>query len=229
MIAHEHVEISASLLSAPRTRLVEIAEALVKGGVQRLHWDVFDGAFAAGDGFDVADAAHVHARIEVSSEAHIMAKDATALALEWSEICDRVVVHLEQDDGPGPSIEAVRGGWATAAVAINPDTPLAALTPWLHQVPDVLVMSRHPGLTGAPFRPATTQRLSALRSAHPTVRLGVDGGVTRAAAHDAILAGASWIISGTDLLSARDPGRWVQAVTGSATARVRRPRPSTDR
>jgi pentose-5-phosphate-3-epimerase len=59
MISHEQVEISASLLSAPRTRLVEIADALVKGGVQRLHWDVFDRAFAAGDGFDIADAAHV--------------------------------------------------------------------------------------------------------------------------------------------------------------------------
>lgn len=214
IISHGHIEIGASLLSAPRSRLVEIADALVKGGVQRLHWDVFDGGFAAGDGFDIADAAGVHARIDVPSEAHIMAKDATALALEWSQICDRVVVHVEQDAGPGPSIEAVRTGRARAAVAINPDTPLAALTPWLRQVPDVLVMSKHPGRTGAPFQPATTQRLSALRSTHPQVRLGVDGAVTLATAHDAIQAGASWIISGTDLLSAPDPGAWVQAATG---------------
>jgi len=215
MAAPEPVEIGASLLSAPRTRLVEIADALVKGGVQRLHWDVFDGAFATGDGFDIADAASVHARIDVSSEAHIMARDATGLALEWSEICDRIVVHVEQDDGPGQSIEAVRGGRASAAVAISPDTPLAALTPWLPQVPEVLVMSKHPGRTGMPFQPATIPRLSALRSTHPKVRLGVDGGVTRTYAHDAIRAGASWIISGTDLLSAPDPGEWVRAVIGS--------------
>jgi hypothetical protein len=36
-----------------------IAVAGGAGGVQRLHWDVFDRAFAAGDGFDIADAAHV--------------------------------------------------------------------------------------------------------------------------------------------------------------------------
>jgi ribulose-phosphate 3-epimerase len=214
MAVHGHVEVGASLLSAPRGRLVEIADALVRGGVQRLHWDVFDGAFAAGDGFDVADAAYVHARVDVSSEAHIMARDAAGLAVEWSEICDRVVVHVEQDGGPGPSLEALRGGRASAAVAISPDTPLAALTPWLPQVPAVLVMSRHPGRAGTPFEPATDQRLSALRTMRPGARLGVDGGVTRAHARNAILAGASWIISGTDLLAEPDPGAWVRAVTG---------------
>jgi pentose-5-phosphate-3-epimerase len=96
-------------------------------------------------------------------------------------------------------------------------------------VPDVLVMSKHPGRTGAPFQPATTQRLSTLRPTHPKTRLGVDGGVTRANAHDAILAGARWIISGTDLLSARDPGAWVQAVTDSAIEHVRGPGWGVDR
>lgn len=71
-----------------------------------------------------------------------------------------------------------------ASIAINPETPIAALFPFLRMLDHVLIMSVHPGASGQSFLPTTDHKVKELtdyctaNKLHITI--SVDGGITPA-------------------------------------------------
>ncbi len=70
------------------------------------------------------------------------------------------------------------------SIAINPETPLEKLLPFLPYVEHILVMSVHPGFSGQLFFQKIFQRLKELQNILSLQKqvhiLGIDGGVTEA-------------------------------------------------
>lgn len=66
-------------------------------------------------------------------------------------------------------------------VAINPKTPAQVLTPWIHQVDEILVMSVEPGFSGQTFIDVTAKvaELKIIKQeAKASAKIGMDGGIT---------------------------------------------------
>lgn len=202
-------EVAASLWSVPDSERDATAERLAAAGLRRWHWDVSDGVFAAPGGFDPTRAAELGARTGLPGEAHLMVTDPLPAVDPWTEVCDLVVVPVESHCW-GEAVRRVLRRGCRAGVAISPDTPVAAVRDLPGDVA-VLVMSIAPGEAGARFRTATLDRLATLRG-RPA--LGVDGGVGLAQARACAEHGATWVVSGTALCGARDPGAWLRAATG---------------
>ncbi len=193
---------AASRWSVPPTDQPAEAERLAAAGVRHLHWDVTDGEFARAGGFDPDTASRLTAAAGVDAEVHLMVSDPLTHVDAWTDLCDLVVVHVEAR-GWREALHRIERRGARPAVALSPGTPTGT-------VPSgelaTLVMSVLPGHGGSAFRPSTYDRLRALAGRR---LLGVDGGVDRESGRLSRAAGATWLVSGTALLSSPDPAEWL--------------------
>ncbi|WP_024285966.1 hypothetical protein [Cellulomonas sp. KRMCY2] len=200
---------AASLWSVADDLLTTEAIRLGDAGLDLLHWDTTDGEFARDGGFTPARAEAVTAAAGLRAEAHLMVRDPLRHVDAWTGFCEVVTVHVEAA-GWRFAVERIAARGATPAVAFSPDTVIGSdVPPGL----GALVMSVHPGQGGEAFAETALARISTLRG---RALLGVDGGVTHSAALNAQQHGATWIVSGTDILSAASPRAWLNAVRGSA-------------
>jgi ribulose-phosphate 3-epimerase len=90
-----------------------------------------------------------------------------------------------------------------AGMAINPETPVEALTPYLPILDLALCMTVHPGFGGQAFLPESPARIRRLRQLiethNPACDLEVDGGVEAQTAPLALAAGANVLVVGTGI------------------------------
>lgn len=94
-----------------------------------------------------------------------------------------VTFHVETKSDINSTIKAIKQhGWQ-ASLAINPETPVEKLLPYLHSVDQVLIMSVHPGFSGQTFITDTLQKIqfikSELKKQNVTIPLAIDGGINR--------------------------------------------------
>jgi Ribulose-phosphate 3 epimerase family len=111
-------------------------------------------------------------------------------------------------------------------VAVSPGTSASAVQAHGEAARlGVLVMSVEPGRAGSTFDLRTPDRV---REVGGRRLLGVDGAVTSDRVPDLVRAGASWVVSGTDLLRSPDPAGWLSRVrTPGSDPTGRRGRTST--
>ena len=93
-------------------------------------------------------------------------------------------------------------------MALNPDTPAAAVRHVLDLVDLVLVMTVNPGFGGQSFIPATLAKISRLRkmievSGRP-IGIEVDGGVSPATIYEIAKAGANIFVAGSAVYGSDD-------------------------
>ncbi|UKJ63006.1 hypothetical protein H1Q78_14995 [Cellulosimicrobium cellulans] len=206
--------VAASFWSTPRDRVAAEADRLARVGLRTVHWDHTDGRFAAPGGFTAAEAADVTAGSGLAAEAHLMVEEPLREVDRWTDFCELVVVHAGTRDWRA-ALERVRARGARAGVALSPGVEMPEVEPGT----DVLVMSISPGHAGSTFQVDALATVGQV--ARPGHAVGLDGGVTRAIVPQALRAGASWLVSGTDLVASEDPLGWLTAAhaTGVAPSR----------
>ncbi|MCR1984343.1 hypothetical protein NSA53_19105 [Cellulosimicrobium cellulans] len=203
--------VAASFWSTPRDRVAAEADRLARAGLRTVHWDHTDGRFAAAGGFTAAEAADVTAGSGLAAEAHLMVEEPLREVDRWTDFCELVVVHAGTR-GWRAALDRVRARGARAGVALSPGTGVPSVEPGT----DVLVMSITPGEAGSAFQvDALTTVQQVVGAGHD---VGLDGGVTREIAPRALDAGATWLVSGTDLVASEDPRGWLSAARATGTA-----------
>lgn len=200
--------VAGSLWSVSLERRLQAVRQLQAVGLTRLHWDVTDGVFAPDGGFSPAEALAIAEETGTSAEAHLMVTDARATVDAWTEFCDTVVVHAESDNWRAAA-HRIESRGVVAAVALSPSTPASVAA----DLP-VLCMAVAPGHGGSPFDHAALDKVAELRESYPGRPIGVDGGVTRAIAREALDAGATWVVVGTDLFGDGGAERWEDFLSG---------------
>ena len=101
-----------------------------------------------------------------------------------------------------------QGDFVTRGIALNPGTPVEVVEPLLDDVELVLVLAVNPGWGGQRFAPNTQRRLAAVRDlidrSGRSVRLGVDGGVTRENVGSIAAMGVDVIVAGSAVFDGGD-------------------------
>ena len=110
-----------------------------------------------------------------------------------------ITVHAEACRDLAETVKKIHETGADAGVAVNPDTPLSAVTGVMDQVEMILIMSVYPGFGGQKYIPESTERIRTLRrmldeKGLEHVHIQVDGGINRATIDEVLAAGAtsSW-------------------------------------
>jgi ribulose-phosphate 3-epimerase len=216
--------IAPSILSADFGRLAEEVRAAEHAGADWLHVDVMDGHFVPNITIGPTIVEAIRRATSLPLDVHLMITEPrryigafVAAGADW------ISVHQEACPSLGDAIADIRRAGARASVAINPETPVAAVASVLADIDMLLVMSVHPGFGGQRFIADALAKLrtaAELRArAGARCLLEVDGGITVDNAGAAVAAGADVIVAGTAVFCAPDYTAAIAALrTTSVTA-----------
>jgi ribulose-phosphate 3-epimerase len=201
--------IAPSVLPANFARLGDDCVALEKAGVDRIQFDVMDGRFVPNITFGPDVIAAVRELVEVPFEAHLMIEEPDHLLPRFVEAgCEIIIVHVETCRHLHRTLAMIRNLGASAAVALNPHTPIETIASVLDLIDMVLVMTVNPGFGGQAYIQTMEPKIEATRQLLDTadrwIDLEVDGGISNTTVGGAALAGANVLISGSALF--KHPG-----------------------
>jgi ribulose-phosphate 3-epimerase len=136
----------------------------------------------------------------ISFEAHLMITDPMGwIEKNWWKV-DTIIVHFESCEKPEDSIRFVKDKGKKIGFAINPETAVHNVKPYLDYIDQLLIMTVNPGFYGGKFLPETLCKISEVRKIKPDLDIEVDGGVTPETIRSINDAGANMLVSGSFIL-----------------------------
>ncbi|NOX30593.1 MAG: ribulose-phosphate 3-epimerase [Actinobacteria bacterium] len=199
------VQIVPSVLPADFGRLGEAVAAFDAAGADKIQWDVMDGHFVPNLTFgpDIIAAARPYSTVPF--EAHLMVERPDDLVHMYVDAgCEMLIIHAETTPHLHRTLGKVAELGSTAAVALNPSTPIDVVLHVADLIDMVLVMTVNPGFGGQRYIATMEPKIAALRTAldsagHARVSIEVDGGISANTIAGASSAGADVFISGSAL------------------------------
>ena len=218
--------LSPSILSADFSRLGEQIKELDEAGAQYVHIDVMDGhfvpnmtfampvikslrkssVFVPSISFGMPVIRAIRACTDRIFDVHLMIEEPGRYIDEFAEAgADLITVHAESCRHLDRTIEKIKEKGLLAGVAINPATPVSAISCVLEKVDMVLVMTVNPGFGGQKLIPYTVEKVRELRKIVDEKGLKtdieVDGGVNLSNVEELMDAGANIIVAGSAIFS----------------------------
>jgi ribulose-phosphate 3-epimerase len=218
----EHL-LAPSLLAADFANLQRDIEMINSSEADWFHLDVMDGVFVPNISFGmpVIQAIARHARKPL--DVHLMIVDPDRYIQVFADLgADVLTVHAEACTHLHRTLQAIRAAGMKAGVALNPHTPVAAVSEVLPELDLVCLMSVNPGFGGQKFIDRTFEKTRILRAMFDAEGLAphieIDGGVNAANASALYQAGADVLVAGSSTFNAEDPHRAIREMKGVMTA-----------
>ena len=208
-MSRTRIEVAPSILAANFAKLGDEIRSVEQGGAGLIHVDVMDGRFVPNISLGVPVVASLRKATRLPLDVHLMIIEPERYVEAFAEAGASIVtVHQEATCHLERVLSAIQQHKIGAGVAVNPATPVAALSEVLERVELVLVMSVNPGFGGQSFLPVALRKISQLRELreryHYGFRIEVDGGITAENAADAVRAGADILVAGTSVFHTPD-------------------------
>jgi len=207
--------VTASILSANFGRLQSEVDSV--SSADWIQLDVMDGHFVPNLSFGVPVTEDITTSLPL--DAHLMVSNPADRIEEFLKLgVAHITFHAEAVKSTGDRkalIAAIRKGDATAGIAINPDTPVAAIDDVVNDIDLVLVMSVHPGFAGQKFIPSVLGKVKELRAKHPDLMIQIDGGIDPKTAALARDAGANNLVAASAIFSAQNREEAIKSIRGS--------------
>ena len=209
-MTYARIEIAPSILAADFARLGEEVRAVEGGGADIVHVDVMDGHFVPNISIGIPVVKSLRKATRLPLDVHLMIEQPEKYIEDFVRAgADRVLIHQEATVHLDRALSMIREAGAQAGAAINPATPVAALSEVLHKVDTVLVMSVNPGFGGQEFIPGATEKIRQLNEWRARYnggfRIEVDGGVDLENAAELAQAGTNTFVAGTSIFHTSDP------------------------
>lgn len=197
------LELAPSILSFDPGRLSEGISACMAAGVDWIHLDVMDGQFVPPITFGADLAASAKKLGSTPIEAHLMTLTPERHFEGFIAAgCERVIFHAEATPHAHRLCQALRKQGVQAGVAINPGTPVEALSACLPVMDLALVMTVNPGWGGQAFIHEALVKVAEIRKLAPRLPIQVDGGIDPTTLPLARNAGATVFVAGSYLTRA---------------------------
>jgi ribulose-phosphate 3-epimerase len=214
--------VAPSILSADFARLGSQIEEVIDAGARVIHFDVMDGHFVPPITIgplvaaSIADRVHaaggavdVHLMIE-APERHIEAFAAAG--------ADSITFHEEATAHANRTLSAIRDLGCLAGIAINPGTPVEALSELRGHADIALCMTVNPGWGGQSFIEGSVEKVARLAAIAGAATIEVDGGIDAATIASAAEAGASLYVAGSAIFGDPSPGDAYSKLVSAADA-----------
>ncbi len=209
------VVIAPSILSADFARLADEIAQVEAGGADWIHVDVMDGRFVPNLTFGAKVIDTVRRLTSLPVDVHLMVVEPERYFDDFAAAgATRLTIHPEVSPHLHRQLTRIRELGCEAGAAINPSTPLSAVSEVIVELDLLLVMSVNPGFGGQRFIPASVDKVRRARAmldaAGTEAWLQVDGGISRDTIADVWDAGATAFVAGNAIFSAADPGAEIE-------------------
>lgn len=207
--------IAPSLLSANYLNLQADCAMLNASEADWYHLDIMDGRFVPNISFGPMLVEFFRKATTKTCDVHLMILEPEKYAEQFKNAgADILTVHIEACAHLHRNIQQIKALGMRAGVAINPHTPVSALSEILADIDLVCMMSVNPGFGGQKFIPHTLDKIKQLRKMIDekglSVHIEIDGGVTLDNAPSIIAAGADVLVAGNTVFKSADPATTIQ-------------------
>ena len=214
--------VAPSILSSDFSRLGAQVEEVMAAGARIIHVDVMDGHFVplitigplvAGS---IADQVHdAGGAIDV----HLMIENPDRHIEEFAKAgADNITFHAEATPHINRTLNAIRELGCLAGLAINPGTPVSAVSESVNDADVFLCMTVNPGWGGQSFIADSPDKVGRLSEMVGAGSIEVDGGIDTGTAGGVAAAGASLFVAGSAVFGADDPAAAYSAIAEAAGA-----------
>jgi ribulose-phosphate 3-epimerase len=211
--------IAPSILSANFGILAAEVQAVTAAGADWIHVDVMDGHFVPPITIGPLVVGAVDAATDLFLDVHLMITRPERQIAEFvAKGADGLTVHVEACEDVPAVLGAIRTAGAKPGLALNPETSLERVRPFVGMIDLLLVMSVNPGWGGQDFIPGSMERFAAARRLRSETGarfvIEVDGGINPANAAETVRSGADVLVAGSAIFKSEDYAATIRALRG---------------
>lgn len=209
--------VAPSILSADFAHLGQAIEMINNSTADWIHVDVMDGRFVPNISFAFPVMESIQPLAQKPLDVHLMIVEPDQYITRFGKAgAQTLSVHYEACPNLHRTLQSIREAGMQPGVAINPHTPVAALSEVIEMVDLVIVMSVNPGYGGQQFIQRTFEKVKQLRhlidQSQSQARIEIDGGVTLENAGPLVEAGADVLVAGSTVFKSDDPADVIESL-----------------
>lgn len=173
-------KISASFLNSKNIP-VDLAK-LNDTDVDFIHVDIMDGKFVKNKTMPFSEMKNIYKYTNKRLIVHLIVENPSKYIPLYAELnTECIVFHVESSEDIIKNLELIKSFSLKCGLAINPDTKVNELIPYLPYLDEILVMSVYPGEGGQEFILESENKIKEIRelikSYNLNILIDVDGGV----------------------------------------------------
>lgn len=209
--------IAPSMLSSDFGRLIDEIELINKSNADWFHLDVMDGVFVPNITFGSPVLEIFKNYAKKPLDIHLMIVNPENYIDKFSSYNpDTITFHIEAVKDISAILKKIKNLNIKAGLAINPDTPIKDLEPYLNEIDMVCLMGVFPGFSGQKFINKTNSRLRDLKnlieSKKSKALIQIDGGVDLSNVKELSRLGADILVSGSCIFKSKNPSKIIDSL-----------------
>tara|TARA_B000000565_G_scaffold232672_1_gene192094 strand:- start:397 stop:1053 length:657 start_codon:yes stop_codon:yes gene_type:complete len=209
--------IAPSMLSSDFGRLIDEIELINKSNADWFHLDVMDGVFVPNITFGSPVLEIFKNYAKKPLDIHLMIVNPENYIDKFSSYNpDTITFHIEAVKDISAILKKIKNLNIKAGLAINPDTPIKNLEPYLNEIDMVCLMGVFPGFSGQKFINKTNSRLRDLKklieSKKSNALIQIDGGVDLSNVKELSRLGADILVSGSCIFKSKNPSKIIDSL-----------------